>query len=111
MVANNRRTTHPRTSQPANLHNKIAVVVIKDFQVVSCILSQNYLWVTWCFITQRGSVVCKITGRWTNRKSLEIPCKNIYYYGFTEHMAFIFVITVFPQPQMRPGVYTRVAVI
>ena len=42
-------------SLPANLHNKIAVVVIKDSQVVSRILSQNYSWVVICCKIIHGS--------------------------------------------------------
>ena len=42
-------------SLPANLHNKIAVVVIKDSQVVSRILSQNYSWVVFCRKVIHGS--------------------------------------------------------
>ena len=68
----------------------------------------NYSWIT--FI-QMDSVAYKITGRRRNRKSLEVPCKDNYYYGSTKHTAFIFVITLFPQSPMRLGVYTRPTVV
>ena len=42
-------------SLSAYLHNKIAVVVIKDSQVVSRILSQNYSWVVFCRKIIHGS--------------------------------------------------------
>ena len=42
-------------SLPANVHNKIAVVVIKDSHVVSRILSQNYSWVVFCCKIIHGS--------------------------------------------------------
>ena len=42
-------------SLPANLHNKFAVVVIKDCQVVSHNLSQNYSWVVFCHKIIHGS--------------------------------------------------------
>ena len=41
-------------SLPANLHN-IAVVVIKDSQTLSRILSQNYSWVVFCRKIIHGS--------------------------------------------------------
>ena len=42
-------------SLPANLHNKIVVVVIRDSQVLSRILSRNYSWVVFCRKIIHGS--------------------------------------------------------
>ena len=42
-------------SLQANLHNKFSAVVIKDSQVVSCILSQNYSLVVFCRKITHGS--------------------------------------------------------
>ena len=91
----------------ANLHNEIAVVVIKGFSgsepysVVKLFMGHIVLYYT------KGSVVCKITGRRRNRKGLEVPCKNIYYRS-TKDTAFIIVITWFPHPLMRSHAYKNV---
>ena len=57
-------------SLPANLYNTIAVVVIKDSQVRSVLYSVIKLFMGhMVFITQRGSVTCKINGRRRNKKA------------------------------------------
>ena len=70
---------------PANPHNEFAVPVIGASQIVSRI-PKNYSQIT-CGIllyTQRGSVICHITGRRRKGKVLEVLCKCIYYYKSTK---------------------------
>ena len=43
----------------------------------------------WYFITQRGSVLCHITGRRRKEKGLEGPCKHIYCYESAKDLTFI----------------------
>ena len=94
---------------PANPHNEFAVPVIGASQIVSHI-PKNYSQIT-CGIllyTQRGSVVCHITGRRRKGKVLEVSCKCIYYYDSTktQHL-FIFAIVLFPLTTKRDQAFIR----
>ena len=62
--------------EPASPRHEFVVALIKDFQIGGHILNV-YSQITWHFITQRGSVVCHITGRRRKGKGLWMYHVNI----------------------------------
>jgi len=67
-----------------NPHDDFAVVVIKDHQIVGHI-PEEFLRITWHFISHGGSLSCHITGRRKKGKVLEVPCKYVFC-GPTRHV-------------------------
>ena len=65
----------------ANPHDKFAVAVIKDSQIVGRTLSKNLFYtnhIVFCYMKRLCSPlssICYITGRRRKGEGLEVPCK------------------------------------
>ena len=110
MVSSN-RTAHPG-KKPANPHDKFALAVIKESQIVGHIpkiihrlhgiLLHKAALLSVQYTIPLGT--CKEGHYWEKGKGkgLEVSCKYIYYYGstkdtvFIRNPSFIFVILLFP---------------
>ena len=70
-------------TEDGNLHDKHAVAVIKDRQIVDHV-PRSISKVSWFFLKHGGKITCRITGGRTLGVGLEVPC--VYSYSASVRM-------------------------